>query len=464
MIKSNTTPVSSHISKAIPGPGGYPLLTVWPKVWWNPLGFFMEMARRYGDVVCLESGAQPTYLLSHPAHVQYILQDNYRNYRKYIDMFKPLLGEGLATSEGDFWLRQRRLMQPAFHRHRIAALVPAMTETTAAMLERWQSVARRGEPLDIGAEMMRLTLSIIVKTMLGAEASDEAEARVVARALNITLEHLHRRAWALIKLPEHWPTLGNRRFRRSVDTLDKIVYRIIDEHRRQEDTSDLLSMLLLARDEETGEGMSDQQLRDEVMTAFTAGHETTANALAWTWYLLAHHPHVAARLQAELTTVLGGRPPTFRDLSNLNYTRQVIEEAMRLYPPLWITGRLSLAEDEIDGYSIPAEADILLCPYVTHRHPAFWEQPEVFDPDRFRPERSAGRPRYAYFPFGGGPHQCIGNHFALIEAQVILAMVAQTYRLDLVPGQSIKPRPMIALKPHPRILMTLHSQPVTQSS
>jgi cytochrome P450 len=340
-----------------------------------------------------------------------------------------------------------------------------MTETTAAMLERWQSVARRGEPLDIGAEMMRLTLSVIVKTMLGAEASDEAEARVVARALNITLEHLHGRAWALIKLPEHWPSPGNRCFRQAVDTLDKIVYRIIDEHRRQEEnTNDLLSILLLARDEETGEGMSDQQLRDEVMTAFTAGHETTANALAWTWYLLAHHPHVAARLQTELATVLGGRSPTFRDLSNLNYTRQVIEEAMRLYPPLWITGRLSVNEDEIGGYHIPANADLVLSPYVTHRHPAFWEQPEVFDPDRFTPERSAGRPRYAYFPFGGGPHQCIGNHFALIEAQVILAMVAQTYRLDLVPGQSIKPRPMIALKPHPRILMTLHPQPTAQLS
>ncbi|HXV41640.1 MAG TPA: cytochrome P450 [Anaerolineae bacterium] len=430
--------------KIAPGPQEF------PDLWQNPLQTLVDAARQYGDVVCLDPTNHRIYLVTHPDHIKQVLQDNYRNYRRDADSFKLLAGNGLIVSEGDFWLRQRRLMQPAFHRQQIAALTATMTEVTVAMLERWRAAAEQGEPLDILAEMMNLTLTVIVKTMFGGNVDEEVEA--AANALGIGQEYLYQQGW---DYTGEQGTAGEEQFRQAIDTLDRMVYRLINERRRSgQDGHDLLSMLLQARDEETGEGMSEQQLRDEIVTIFGAGRDTTAIGLAWTWYLLDRHPEVERRLQAELARVLAGRAPTFADLPNLPYTRQLFEEALRLYPPGWMTARLSLGEDEIGGYHIPAHSEIFLSPYVTQRRPDLWPDPEAFDPDRFNPECAANRPRFAYFPFGGGPRVCIGNAFAMVEAQLVIAMIAQTYHLRLFPGCQVEPEALITLQPK-NLWMTL---------
>jgi cytochrome P450 len=269
----------------------------------------------------------------------------------------------------------------------------------------------------------------------------------VEDAVKIALVHAMRRAQTYIRLPLWFPTTDHRRFLPARRALDQIVYRFIEERRRSEtDTGDLLAMLLAARDEETGEGMTDEQIRDEVMTIFLAGHETTAVLLTWTFFLLSTHPEIAERHHEELAAVLGGRSPVVADLANLPYNRMVVEESMRLYPPAWVVSRMPLVDDIVGGYLIPQRVNVFLSPYITHRHPEFWTNPEGFDPEHFSPERSAGRPRYAYFPFGGGPRQCIGNNFALMEAQLVLATIAQRFRLDLAAAYRPVPQAMITLR------------------
>jgi len=347
-------------------------------------------------------------------------------------------------------------MQPAFHRQRLADLVGLMGDLTGAMLERWQDVTARDRSLDIAAEMRRLTREIIVKTMFGVDIGiDEADA--VSQAFATVTEYVTDQTTAVLLPPQHWPTPRNRQIERAQRLIDEVVYRFIHERRRNtENSGDIISMLLSARDQETGEGMSDEQLRDEVRTIFFAGYDTTSNALAWTWYLLAQHPEIEQRMHQELTQVLGGRRPAFEDLPSLTYTRMVIQESMRLYPPGWMTSRTAVVDDEIQGYHIPAGAKIVLSPYVTHRLPAFWEHPDIFDPERFTPERSAGRHRCAYIPFGVGPRLCIGSNLAMLEAPLIVAMVAQSFRLRMVSGHSVDLHPLITLQPRNGLPMRLH--------
>jgi cytochrome P450 len=436
MIKDNLTFMNKRVRQLAPGPQEF------PQLWDDQLGLLVEAAQQYGDVVCLDPESHQIYLVSHPDQIRHVLQDNYRNYRRDADTFKLMVGDGLFVSEGELWLRQRRLMQPAFHKRQIAALVAGMVETTTDMLAQWQSSFTPGTPVDILEEMMALTMRIIFKTMFGVSVGAEVEA--AARAMAIGQEYVYYRGW---EYNEEQSNPEQERFQGAMATLDRMVYRIIDERRQSEAGSDLLSMLLQARDAETNEGMSEKQLRDEIITIFGAGRDTTAIALAWSWYLLAQHPEVEQRLRAELATVLAGRPPGFEDLSKLPYTQQVIEEAMRLYPPAWITTRRSIGPDELGGYDIPANSEIFLCPYITHRRPDMWEEPERFDPDRFTAERSANRPRFAYFPFGGGPRVCIGNTFALVEAQIIMAMIAQAYQFRLLPESQVRPQALITLQP-----------------
>jgi cytochrome P450 len=406
-------------------------------------------------VVCLDPYSQKVYLVSHPRYIKHVLQDNYRNYRQGADTFKVLIGEGLVGSDGPLWLRQRRLMQPAFHYQRIAALVPIMTQVIEAVLERWRIATEPGESLDIATEMMNLTLAIVTKTLFSTDIGDKIN--VVAHTLKVAQDCLHEHSWDDYKdEAEGSSILQDPDFQEALSTLDQIVYDIINKRRQSGQVyNDLLSMLLEARDEETNEGMDEKQLRDEIVTLFGAGRDTTATALSWAWYVLAQHPEVERQLHAELATVLGGRIPTFEDLPKLSYTKQVFEEVLRLYPPIWMTTRIARGEDEIGGYYIPANSEIYLSPYVTQRHPAFWENPDDFDPERFTPERSIGRPRFAYFPFGGGPRVCIGNSFALVEAQLILAMMAQTYQLHLTQEGQVEPVALITLQPQ-ALWMTLH--------
>ena len=441
-------------------PGIYALLPLpigWvAKAQRDPIGFLLDGFRTYGDVFRYQTGPFIFHQFTHPDHVIHVLQDNAKNYprSKFYDLMKMAVGEGLVTSEGAHWLRQRRLAQPAFHRQRLAALADPMIALTAVMLERWQAHLKTDRPLDVAAEMMRLTLGIAGKSLFNADISGEADA--MGQAVTQVFEYLNYRINHLVAPPLIIPTLRNLRFRRAIRTLDRVVYEIIDVHRRNgQDTGDLLSVLLSARDEETAEGMTDQQLRDEVITFIGAGHETTAQALSWTLNLLSKYPDVNRRLRAEVAEVLNGRTPGIDDLPKLKYTRMVIEESMRLYPPVWGVTRCAAEDDEIGGYHIPRNSIVILCQYITHRHPAFWENPEGFDPERFTPERVAARTRYAYFPFLGGPHQCIGLDFAMMEAVLIVAMIAQAFRLELIPGHVAGLDSIFTLRPKGGVWMTV---------
>ena len=423
----------------------------------NQLRFFLNLRREYGDVARFRIlGSVYMHMIFHPEGIEHVLRRNNQNYQRGTvhERFGSLLGHGLLTSDGSFWLRQRRLAQPAFHRQRIAALAPIMTEATESMMKRWHTLAQHGQAFDVSPEMMRLTLQVVAKALFNVDAEKEAEA--LGPAFTVALEQINY-SFSHVMLPEWVPTSRNRRYLKAVQVLDKMVYDIIESRRREEkDIGDLLSMFMLARDEETGEQMNDKQLRNEVMTMILAGHETSANALAWTWYLLSQNPDVEEKLHAELDSVLGGRVPTIADLPGLPYTKMVIDETLRLYPPAAAVSRKSVADDEIGGYHIPAGSEIAVSEYVTHRHPDFWEQPEDFDPESFTPQRSAGRPNFAYFPFGGGPHLCIGNNFALIEAQLILATVAQVYQLRMAPRHPpVIPEPLVTLRARNGILMAV---------
>lgn len=419
----------------------------------NTLDTMVQLWRQHGDAVRFHFfGPFYGYLFVHPEHNRHVLQDNNSNYTKQPHpsnvLLRPLVGDGLLTNDGEAWRRQRRLAQPAFHRRRIAEFGSIMAGAAESLLDHWDSVVERERPLDIAAEMSRVTLEVVGKALFSQDLTREAETVGTAfTAVNESFADLSTRPFSVytIRLP-WWPS--TRHMNANISLLDKVVNGIIAQRRTdpaQED--DLLGMLMAARDEETGQGMSDRQLRDEVMTIMLAGHETTAIALSWAFYLLARHPHVRQKLEAELADVLDGRTPTMADLPHLTYTGMVIDEVLRLYPPAYAVARWCNAPDVIGGYHVPANSTIALSPYITHRHPDFWPDPETFDPERFTPERKAERPRYAYLPFGGGPRQCIGNNFASMEAILILATIAQRYRLHLQPGQKVGLQPLVTLRP-----------------
>lgn len=452
MTTQFTTPPRTG-DRIAPGPRGLPLIG-------NSLALAREMhtyllraRHHYGDVVRFRLPGSDLILLSHPRHVAHVLQERTRDYPKSFsyELLKPMLGMGLLTNEGDSWLRQRRLLQPAFHRTRLDGFAQTMVGHSEATAQRWEDAAARGLPLDIAAEMMRLTLEITGRTLFSVDLSGAA--RDIGTALTAALAITNDRMNAIVRLPNWVPTPANRRFVRAVGLLDHVVAGMIAERRAGYEADDLLTMLLEARDADTGETMSDQQLRDEVMTLVLAGHETTANGLAWAWHLLATHPGVARRLAAELAAVLGERSPTLADLPHLPYTAMVVDEVLRLYPPAWLIDRQALRNDTIDGYHIPAGSTVMLSPYVTHRHPELWEQPEGFDPERFTSECAAQRPKLAYFPFGTGQRLCIGNQFALLEMRLIIATLARRYRLELVPGHPVESDPQITLRPRHGLLM-----------
>jgi cytochrome P450 len=439
-----------------PGPRGHLVLGSLREVQRDPLGMLRDGFRDHGDVVRLRFGTTRALLLAHPEHIGRVLHDNHRNYDKHnVDyaVLRRLLGNGLLTSDGEFWRRQRRLMAPMFHRQRVAGFCNLMVNSTLEMLERWDAMARSGESFDVAAEMTRLTLPIVAKALFSADVSDDAE------AIGAALTEVNRQLGEFSLLDMFWmiPTRRKRRFRAAVQTLDEVVGKIIDARRRATHRNeDLLSMLLDAVDEDTNKGMTPRQVRDEVLTVLLAGHETTANALAWTWYLLARNLAAENKLHDEIASTVGERAPGAPDLPQLRYTRMVIEESMRLYPPAWAISRNAIGEDEIGGYPVRPRTNIIICSFVTHRHPSFWEEPERFDPERFSSERSQRRPDFAYLPFGGGPRICIGNGFATTEAQLVVATIAKRYRLRLVPGHPVELHPLITLRPRHGIRMTLY--------
>jgi cytochrome P450 len=412
----------------------------------EPLKFLTRIAREYGDVVRFKVGPQRIFLLNHPDHVRDVLVTHHERFHKgrALKRAKRLLGESLLTSEGEFHRRQRRLALPAFHRQRINSYGSVMVEYAERVGARW----REGETLDVSSEMMRLTLAVVGKTLFDADV--ESDADEVGAALTEVMELFDFLMLPFSELLEKLPLPPQRRFLRARAALDSVVYRIIEERRRGGgDRGDLLSMLLLAVDEEGDRtGMTNEQLRDETMTLFLAGHETTANALTWTWHMLARNPEAERRLHEELDAVLeGGRTPKVEDFAALRYTEMVVAETMRLYPPAWAIGRLAIEEHEVAGYRIPRGSLVLVCQYVMHRDPRFFPDPETFDPERWTTEARAARPQFSYFPFGGGPRRCIGEGFAWMEAVLMLATLARRWRLRPAPGAKVEAHPRITLRP-----------------
>lgn len=449
-----TTAAPSSPPKVAPCPSGHWLFGVGPDIAERPLETLTELAK-LGDVVDLRFGVGRGFLISNPEYVKHVLH-NPKIYGKDIVTYhrlRDVIGLGLITSEGDFWLRQRRIEQPAFHKQRIAGFAPAMVAAADAAIERWSRAAEKREAIDVADEMTRVTMQIVCETLLGADAGAEGELASVAFAeLN---ELTADRAKALVALPLWIPTAANRRYRASLGQLDEAVYRIIARRRAEkQEGSDLLSMLMHARDAETGESMNDLQLRDEVTTILLAGHETTAVALSWTFHLLSQNPAAEERLRGELAAVLAGRAPTVADLEKLPYLRMVIDESLRLYPPVFVTVRGMREDDELDGYRIPKGSLVFVSAWVVHRSPALWEDPLAFRPERFSPERRKGQHHYSYFPFIGGPRQCIGNTFALMEAQLVLATLLPRFRLTTKPDHPpIVAAPLMTLRPRPGVYM-----------
>ncbi|MER3446659.1 MAG: cytochrome P450 [Candidatus Dadabacteria bacterium] len=436
-----------------PGPKGKPLFGHLFPFRRDPIGFLMDIARDYGDIVHFKVGPQNVFLFNHPNYIKDVLVTNSRNFVKSrgLERTKFLLGQGLLTSEGEFHHRQRRLIQPAFHRQRIAAYAFIMTDYGVRMRERWQD----STTVDIAQEMKRLTLSIAGKTLFNADV--ESESNEIGEALTVAMDEWRTRVLPFFEIFDRFPLPGNRRLWKVRERLDKTVYRIINEHRTSGmDQGDLLSMLLYAQDEESdGDQMTDTQLRDEALTILLAGHETAANALTWVWYLLSEYPDVESKLQAEIDSVLVGRLPTFNDVLCLRYTEMVFAEAMRLYPPAWILGRRAIGDYKVADYLLPAGSVIFMSPYVMHRDPRYFPDPLTFDPKRWTPELRALRPRFSYFPFGGGPRQCIGEAFAWMEGVLIIATIAQKWQMRLVPGHPVELQPLVTLRPKYGMIMTL---------
>ena len=423
--------------------------------------FYVEAMQKYGDVVRLEFLNGPVHLLTHPDHVRRVLHEKKEEYVKKspgLDKMKLLMGEGLVTSTGDLWKKQRRTIQPLFHRDKIAVFAGVMIDATREMLGRLDEIAARGEPFDLSEELTRATLRIVGEALLGADV--RGDSRAVSRAVTLLSHDMTERMKSFFSFPLGVPTPKNRRFHGEMRVLFDLIGRIVRERRKDgTDRTDLLTLLMRAKDDETGDRMSDQQLTDEVMTMFLAGHETVSSGLSWTFYCLAKNPRVRRSMHEEIDRVLGEREVVLADLDHLELTLRIVKESLRLYPPISHIPRRLTEADTLGGYAIPKGSLVVVSPYATHRHGAFWDNPEGFDPERFLPEAEKKRPRYAYFPFGGGPRVCIGNAFSIIEMQIVVAMVAQRYEIDLVPGYPVEREMLFTLRPSGSVRATLTRRP-----
>jgi cytochrome P450 len=434
-----------------PGPRNRGIVGNFPLGSPDPLGLYTQWARQYGDIFYYRAFYRHIYFLNHPDLIEQVLVSDYRHFIKgeALRSNRRIFGNGLLTDEGGSWLRQRHLIQPAFHRDRIESYRSTMVAYAERMIAGW----RDGEVRDIHQDMIRLGLEIVAKVLFDVEIKSERDR--VETALNTIMELGSGGRMLLPPLLRMLPTPGNMHYRRAARQLDDIVYGLIRQRRsNSQDTDDLLSALLQAQDE-SGGVMPDEQLRDEVMTLLLAGHETTAVSLSWAWYLLAQHPEMEKRLWSELREVLNGRSPTTQDLSKLHYTERVVKEVMRLYPPAWAIVRNSLKDCEIGGYRVPAGATLMMSQWVMHRDPRYFEQPERFNPDRWLDERVKGTPKFAYFPFGGGPRTCIGAALATMEVVLVLAAIAQKYQIRVASGCRVEPLPTITLRPRHGIKVVL---------
>ncbi len=420
----------------------------------DPFEFLLSVTRRHGDAVRYSSGLGNTYLFNRPDYIKQVLHSPQFTRTSLV---KIVLGEGLLASDGEYWKRQRRLAQPVFVPGRVAKFGPLILDHTQAMLERWADVAEHGQALDVSGEMTRLTLSIIVEALFGVDLGPKAAE--LCESIQVLMEDLGDMGCTQINSTLTFSPSSGQRFHTALASVDRIAYEIIDEGRDSPlDPGNLLSLLLSARDEETSEPLSTRQLRDEVVTLMISGHETTSLILSWAWTLLAWNPEAERRVHQELDDVLGKRVPTLQDLDSLPYSHMVLQESMRLYPPVWFIARKSVFAGEVGGCHVPENVLVIVSPYAINRHPRYWEDPDEFEPLRFSP--GLDRPRYSYIPFGGGRHVCLGTHLAMMEGQLILASIAQNYRVHPVPDHPIEPQPAITLRQRHGLMATLSRRTV----
>ncbi|RDD61713.1 cytochrome P450 [Ferruginivarius sediminum] len=429
-------------------PPGYPLLGVAPQIRRDPLGFFVKMAREYGDVVDLNVAGKRMVLANEPTLIRQVLQANAGNYRKskFYGPLKPI-GTGLLTSEGEQWVEQRKAAAPAFKGSEMGKICAAMADEADTTLAGWAARGQADEPLDVAREMMRLALRIAMRTLFGSPLREDTASKV-SDALAVALRHAEERIWSVASPPLWVPTPGNRAFARAITQLDEVFEDIISARKSSgERPGDLLDLLIDAFDDDR------PQLRDMVVSMLVTGHETTAVSLAWAFYLLSRNPEWAEAVRSEANEVLGSDTPDIQALRGLRVTRAVFEEAMRLYPPVWTFSRDALSPERLGNVELRKGDTVMVCAYSLHRHPRLWESPETFMPQRFLNNEGQNRTNYNYLPFGGGPRSCIGNRFAMTEATIILAKTLQRFDLDLVDGHAVEPEPMITLRPRFGMLM-----------
>jgi cytochrome P450 len=439
---------TSRIDVKAPGPGISAMphtLEEFPR---SPIAFCTDLFKEYGDIVRFRIGPYLVHLIANPDFIQHVLQDNNDNYvkgRSYV-AFEPIIGNGLLTSEGEFWRRQRRLANPSFHRDKLNGFVSMFAEQAGSMLDEWEACARNQEVIDVSKEMMRLTFGVVGRALFSLDL--EKDAREVGDAITVALAEASRRADLMIPMPLWLPTQSNQQYAQARQTLDAFVADLIRERRKMKDRPfDLLTLLIEAVDDDTQERMTDQQLRDEVMTFLLAGHETTAVSLTWTWYVLSEHPEAEDKVRAECRQIIGEASPEIESLSRLVYTKMVFDEALRLYPPFPFIARNALEPDQIGGYEIPANSMVLLSQYLMHHHPGYWDDPDVFRPERFTPQAIHDRPHMSYFPFGGGQRMCIGADFATMEALTFLSLAIQRYHLKRASRQPVELLERVTLRP-----------------
>lgn len=449
-------------AKRVPGPRGHRLVGSLLEVRRDRLNFVMRATERYGDLICFRMGPKRLYLLNHPDHVRHVLCDNVANYRKGLGLneAKPLLGEGLLTSDGELWTSQRRLLQAAFNNKRMEEFSDLMVKAAHSTVERWQERAPSEQVVDIAREMVGLTINILGSTLFRIDLTEMAEG--ISRDLTVLTRWAMSRMTSLWKLPMRVPTPQNRRARAALNRLESIVERMIREHHCVDSAgNETLLSLMADQDSESCDSAKRKQMRDELMTLLLAGHETTAATLAWTWYLLAQHPEVERRLHAEVDHVLAGRRATLSDVPRLVYTRMVVCETLRLYPPVWLLPRKAINADRFDQHIIPANSDVLVSIYTIHRHPQFWDDAERFDPQRFEPDKGPERDSCAYLPFGAGPRTCLGSRFGMMEVVLMVATIAQRFSLRLAADQEVEPEASLTLHPRRGLPMSLHRRPVS---
>jgi cytochrome P450 len=447
--------MENSVKKQVPGPPWYSALYKMAKMGSNPLKSVARDFQEFGDIFRIEFGRIKMYLVGHPDYASHILVKNNQNYSR-MSALKSFFGESVVTTVGKVWQGQRHMLQPEFNHQKVDTYANTMASTTEGFLSEWHQRLRKDPIIDVASEMGNLTLRIAANALFSVDSRTFPESfHEAAVFLNRFADQETRK---IFKIPMPFPTRSDQRFQKALGVMHEVVYKIIQDHRTRNDLNDVVSMMIHAKNPETGQPLTDQEIRDQAFTLLITGHETSANALSWTLFLLSRHPEIAQAVQNEIDAVLGQKTPTLFDIQKLPYLKRALQESMRLYPPVWAVARHIESDDVIDGYVLSQHAYLMVSIYSLHRHPEFWKEPDRFNPDRFLPQNAEKQHKYAYLPWGAGPHMCIGREFAMLEMLIVLAMLFQKYRFELVPGHPVEPEAIITLRPKFGIQMKLYER------